>query len=364
MSEGITALGQKIARQIALQGPMTVADYMAQVLTDSAEGYYMTNDPFGQAGDFTTAPEISQMFGELLGLWCTEVWRRMGEPAAFNLVELGPGRGTMMSDMLRAAQLAPGFLEAMSLHLVEVSPTLKDLQGERLGNFEPNWHDDVTGVPEGPTILVANEFFDALPIRQFARAEGGWCERLIVLNAQHRLALTHSPPLPGAEHLVPEALRGAQPGEIVEVSPTSHNVIGEIGRRVATDGGAALLIDFGPRISRAGETLQAVRQHKAHDILDAPGTADLTAHVDFASLMETAKASGGKVHGPVSQGRFLRRLGLDVRADALVAQATEEQAQQIESARHRLCDTEEMGALFQVIAVASPALGVLDDLED
>ena len=342
---------------------MTVADYMAQVLTDAADGYYMTNDPFGQAGDFTTAPEISQMFGELIGLWCTEVWRRMGAPATINLVELGPGRGTMMSDMLRAAQLAPGFLEAASLHLIEVSPTLKALQGEKLAPFEPTWHDDLSSVPEGPALLVANEFFDALPIRQFARAEGGWCERLIVLNAQHRLALSLSPPLPGAEHLVPEALREAEPGKIVEVSTTSHNLIGEIGRRVKQHGGAALLIDFGPRISRAGETLQAVRQHRAHDILEAPGTADLTAHVDFASLMETARATGATVHGPIGQGRFLRRLGLDVRADGLLSQATEDQIRDIESARHRLTDAEEMGTLFQVMAVASPALGALEDLD-
>ncbi|MDJ0609623.1 MAG: SAM-dependent methyltransferase [Kiloniellales bacterium] len=358
-----TPLGRRIARRIALHGPITVAEYMAQVLTDSAEGYYMTGDPFGRSGDFTTAPEISQMFGELFGLWCTEIWRRMGAPAPFRFVELGPGRGTMMADMLRAAQVAPGFVESAEIHLVEVSPALRKCQAERLAAFRPSWHNELAGVPDGPMILVANEFLDALPIRQLTRAETGWCERMVVADAEESLGFALAPPSAAAQHLVPPALREAEPGQMIEVSPAGHTLVGDIAGRVGRDGGAAILIDFGPAQSRTGESLQAVRRHAAHDVLTQPGTADLTAHVDFASLAQTARTAGAAVYGPIAQGRFLRRLGLDVRADALLKQATEAQARDIEAARRRLSDSEEMGDLFKVLAIAAPALGPLEDLE-
>ncbi len=358
-----TPLGRRIARRIALHGPITVAEYMAQVLTDSAEGYYMTGDPFGRSGDFTTAPEISQMFGELFGLWCTEIWHRMGKPAHFHFVELGPGRGTMMADMLRAAQVVPGFLESAAIHLIEVSPALRKCQADRLAAFRPTWHNELAGVPDGPVILVANEFVDALPIRQLTRAEAGWCERIVVAEPGDSLAFALAPPSSAAENLVPPGLRDAEPGQMIEVSPAAHSLVGDIAGRVSRDGGAAILIDFGPAESRTGESLQAVRRHAAHDVLTEPGTADLTAHVDFASLAQTARGAGAAVYGPITQGRFLRRLGLDVRAEALLKQATEAQAREIDAARRRLCDSEEMGTLFKVLALADPALGPLDDLE-
>jgi NADH dehydrogenase [ubiquinone] 1 alpha subcomplex assembly factor 7 len=355
----VTPLGERIVRRVASHGPITLADYMAQVLTDPQHGYYMSGDPFGRRGDFVTAPEISQMFGELIGLWCVDTWQRMGAPAPFLLVELGPGRGTLMADALRAARVEPGFCAAAELHLIEVSPDLRDRQRAALSGYPANWHYGIADLPDGPVLLVANEFFDALPVRQFERAAEGWCERMVVLDTAGKLALGLSPPSPAAALIVPEALRESPPGSLVEVSPAAVGIAAALGRRIGVDGGAALIVDYGRAQSGTGISLQAVRRHAPHAVLEDPGSADLTAHVDFAALAGAAEEAGARALGPATQGAFLRRLGLAARAEALSRRATPAQARDVEAARRRLCDADQMGELFKVLAVAHPSLGRL-----
>ena len=339
---------------------MTVAEFMAAVLTDPDHGYYMTADPLGAGGDFTTAPEISQVFGELLGLWCVDCWQALGEPAAIQLVELGPGRGTLMADVLRAARLAPGFRDAARLHLVEVSPALRARQQAALADVPlahaPQWHDHLGDVPDGPLLLLANEFFDALPIRQFEKAPRGWCERLVRLDDSGAgFAFTLSPLGPAAATLIPPALQKAPQDTVAEVSPAGLGLAGEVGRRLAGYGGAALIIDYGPTAPSGLPTLQAVRRHKPQSVLEAPGSADLTAHVDFSALAQAARESGAVAHGPVSQGVFLAALGIEQRAEALTKGATSVQSSDIAAAVKRLIDPAEMGALFKVLALTGPA---------
>jgi NADH dehydrogenase [ubiquinone] 1 alpha subcomplex assembly factor 7 len=359
----MTPLGQRIARRIARHGPITVADYMALALTDPGLGYYMQGDPFGPRGDFVTAPEVSQMFGELIGLWCIDSWQRMGAPAEFMLAELGPGRGTLMADALRAARVAPAFLDAAEVHLVEASPSLRARQAETLGSGRACWHDSLSELPEAPLLVIANEFFDALPVRQFERRAEGWCERLVVLDSAGELAFGHSRADPAIELLLPAALRAAPSGSLVEVSPAALGLAADIGRRVAgrggARGGAALIIDYGHAESTPGATLQALRHHARHEVLADPGEADLTAHVDFAALAQAAAAAGAACRGPVAQGTFLTRLGLEARAEALVRTATPEQGRDIEGARARLAGPEQMGEHFKALALAHPDLGPL-----
>ena len=355
----MSTLGDLIARRIASQGPITVADYMAQVLTDPQHGYYMSGDPFGRGGDFVTAPEISQMFGELIGLWCVDTWQRMGTPARILLVELGPGRGTLMADALRAAALAPEFLAAAELHLIEVSPALRDRQRAALGTRPVTWHEGLADLPEGPLLLVANEFFDALPVRQFERSAEGWCERMVVLDGAGELAFGLSPPSPAAALLVPAALRDAPPGSLVEVSPGALGLAAALGRRIRDQGGAALIVDYGHTETATGISLQALRRHAPHGVLQDPGSADLTAHVDFAALVRAAEEAGVRAQGPVPQGAFLKRLGLEARAATLLRTATPAQARDVEAARRRLSEADQMGQLFKVLALADQALGPL-----
>ncbi len=352
-------LAARIARRIARGGAITVAEYMAQVLTDPQDGYYMTGDRFGRRGDFITAPEISQMFGELIGLWCVDSWQRLGAPENLLLVELGPGRGTLMADALRAAKLMPDFLAAIRLHLVEVSPALRDRQAETLKDWAVEWHAELAALPAGPMLLIANEFFDALPIRQIERTADGWCERLVGLNAAGRLEFALSAPSPACALLVPEALRDTPPGGVVEISPAALNIASEIARRIAAHAGAALIIDYGRCESAAGPSLQAVRQHQSYAVLEDPGSADLTAHVDFAALAAAATIAGAEVRGPVAQGGFLKALGIDARTEALLGSATPNQARDINAARDRLVNPNQMGALFKVLALTRPGLVTL-----
>ncbi|MCH8808415.1 MAG: SAM-dependent methyltransferase [Proteobacteria bacterium] len=358
----MTALGELIAARIARLGAITVADYMAEAVAHPDHGYYMSGDPFGARGDFVTAPEISQMFGELIGLWCADTWARMGGPEPVLLVELGPGRGTLMADALRAARVTPGFGAALRLHFVEISPALRARQGQTVAQSadaaRPTWHESLDQVPDGPLLLVANEFFDALPIRQFEKRPEGWCERLVTLAPDgETFAFALAPPGPQAAALLPAALRAAAPGAVAEVSAPAIAIAGEIGRRLATGGGAALIIDYGHAEPRTGATLQAVRRHAAHPVLEDPGAADLTAHVDFAMLARAATEAGARAHGPVPQGRFLEALGIGARARALGESATPDQAREIASALHRLTHPREMGELFKVLALAHPDLG-------
>lgn len=358
----MTPLGDRLAAKIRAHGPITVFDYMQACLGDPEHGYYTTRDPLGRGGDFTTAPEISQMFGELIGLWCAERWRAMGGPGAFILCELGPGRGTLMADALRAAKGVPGFVDAARLHLVERSPALAARQRDALAAAglatPPAWTGELAEVAEGPLILIANEFLDALPIRQFVRAAGGWHERTVVLDAAgggFRFGIAANPTSPAP---VPAAVASrAAAGDLFETSPLAQDCLAEVGRRLAAAPGAALFVDYGHPLSAAGETLQAVRDHAYAGVLDEPGEADLTAHVDFQAMAAAASASGAAVFGPVEQGTFLDRLGLGARAAMLLGRATPAQAAEIASARHRLTAADGMGRLFKALAVQHPALG-------
>jgi NADH dehydrogenase [ubiquinone] 1 alpha subcomplex assembly factor 7 len=356
----VTPLGERIAAHIARLGPITVAEYMVQVLTHPDDGYYMTGDPFGARGDFVTAPEISQMFGELIGLWCADTWQRMDAPAEVLLVELGPGRGTLMADALRAARALPAFRRALRLHLVEVSPALRARQQAALAReagLSPTWHERLDQVPEGPMLLVANEFFDALPVHQFERQAEGWRERVVALAPDGAsLAFALAPPEARTLALVPPELREAAPGAVVEVSTTATLIAAEIGRRLAARGGAALIVDYGHARPRAEATLQAVRGHARHDPLAEPGSADLTAHVDFTALARAAGEAGAHAHGPIPQGRFLTALGIEARAAGLAAAATPAQAGDLAAALRRLTDATEMGALFKALALGHPDL--------
>jgi SAM-dependent MidA family methyltransferase len=316
-----------------------VAAYYARVAT-----------PFGRAGDFTTAPEISQAFGEVLGLWAAITWQLMGAPTPVLLVEAGPGRGTLMADALRAiGDVALPFRQALRLHLVETSPTLRETQRRMLGDAVVAWHDDLAAVPPGPMLLLGNEFLDALPIRQFVRRGEGWAERHVAEGAFVELPAEAPPALPA------EAPEGA----VREVCDAARAILRALAARLAGQGGAALFLDYGPAASGFGESLQAVAgQQRGLDPLADPGSADLTAHVDFGALAEAARAAGAATHGPLPQGLFLQRLGLMTRA-AMLARSRPRLAGEILSGAERLVAAEGMGRLFKALAVCDPRLGPL-----
>ena len=348
----MTPLAEKLAAQIRLSGPITVADFMAACLADPEYGYYMQGDPFGRAGDFITAPEISQIFGELVGLWTIGVWEMMGSPDPFVLAELGPGRGTLMADMLRTGRVKPSFLKAASVHLVEMSPRLKAVQQAALASsgHAVQWHARIDDIPRAPTIFVANEFFDAMPVRQFQWQDGAWAERVIGLSDDNELTIGLSP--------VSQRPAGITlpDGAIVEASPTGKAVMTLIGERIARDHGAALIIDYGSDKPGIGDTLQAVRRHKYESPFAMPGEADVTAHVDFATLARTASETGIEPRPVVTQGEFLVRLGLVERAQVLGRDQDTKTRDGIASAIERLAGPKAMGTLFKVLAVASPGL--------
>ena len=355
----MTALADLITRRIRATGPLIVAEFMSEAMQHPRLGYYATRDPLGAAGDFITAPEISQVFGELIGLWCADVWARMGRPDPVLLVELGPGRGTLMADALRALTVAPDFRRALRVHLVETSPALRALQARTLAEAAPTWHERLDTVPVGPLLLIANEFLDALPIRQFERRGSRWHERRVGLAPDGRtLAFALDPvPSPSAT-LLPPRLAAVPEGSVAEVCPAALGLADELARRIVTDGGAALFIDYGHGQSACGDTLQAVRQHRFHPVLEAPGSADLTAHVDFEAFAGAAHAAGARTCGPVTQDDFLRALGIELRARQLVANASAETGATIRGGVHRLIDADEMGTLFKVLALTHPDLPV------
>jgi NADH dehydrogenase [ubiquinone] 1 alpha subcomplex assembly factor 7 len=350
----MSALAGHLRRLIAADGPIPVSRYMAEALGHPEHGYYAKRDPLGRAGDFITAPEVSQMFGELIGLWCVEVWRRLGAPRRLQLLELGPGRGTLMADALRAAGVQPDFLQAVAVHLVETSPALTALQRQRLQGHDATWHRSLESVPPGAVVAVANEFFDALPVRQFERHDAGWRERLIAAR-DDGLGFVLSP-TPLSASLLPAPLAAAPVGSTVEIAPARQATMVALAERIVAHGGAALVIDYGHARSAPGDTLQAVRRHAYHDVLSDPGEADVTAHVDFQALAEAAAAAGGEAHGPISQGAFLGALGIDLRAARLAA-GSPERAAEIDRAKARLVAPGQMGRLFKVMAVTRPDFG-------
>mgnify|MGYP006285579797 CR=1 FL=1 len=344
----MSALAALLLRRIAADGPMSVAEYMAEALLHPEHGYYATRDPLGRAGDFTTAPEITQMFGELVGLALAQAWLEGGAPAPVTLAELGPGRGTLMADALRAAARVPGFRDAARLHLVERSAPLRAAQAEWLGGPDPVWLDAAEDLPEdAPLFVVANEFLDALPIRQFRRDPGGWRE--VMVTAQDgRLAFALGPPAPLAA--LDHRLGDTAPGEVVEICPALSAQIDALARRIARHGGLALIVDYGGWRSR-GDTLQAVRAHARADPLEEPGAADLTAHVDFEAVAAAARAAGAEAWGPEPQGAWLMRLGLGQRAEALARGLEGEALKTHRAAFRRLTEAGGMGTVFQAMAL-------------
>jgi NADH dehydrogenase [ubiquinone] 1 alpha subcomplex assembly factor 7 len=386
----MNALGQRIARLIEAQGPISIAQFMTLALHDPQGGYYATRDPFGARGDFVTAPEVSQMFGEMLGLWIAQSWHDQGKPDA-RLVELGPGRGTLMSDALRVIrQLMPEFLQRVEVVLVEASPTLRQIQSEMLSAFaqvtpphpalsplgEEGENKETSLAPAGgegrgegvvqlgwlnqfddtladkPLFLLANEFFDALPVRQFVKTERGWCERMVVAR-DGVLDFALSPEaIPNAA--LPPNRDGAPVGAFHETSPTAAAIVQQIAETIARRGGAALIVDYGYGAEAGfGETLQAVAAHKYASVLDAPGDADLSAHVDFAALAQTAREAGAAPFGPVPQGEFLEALGIVQRA-ATLARGKLGSAPEIDGQLERLILPNRMGALFKALAILPP----------
>lgn len=340
-------LSERIARLIAAQGPISVAQFMAMALHDPQAGYYATREPLGAGGDFITAPEVSQMFGELLGLWIVQAWRDQGQPSPARLVEFGPGRGTMMADVLCAARADPDFLAGLDVVLVEASPPLCAVQAATINYPIVRWVDrfDESSM-DRPLFVLANEFFDALPIRQFVMADGGWRERMVAVDETGALAFALSPDASPLD--VPAERSGADNGAIYEVSPSREAIVEQIAHAIARKGGAALIVDYGYGEGAGfGETLQAVSEHKFADILEAPGEADLSSHVDFAALIHAAQRAGAAAYGPVEQRTLLCDLGIVQRAEAL----SRNHLQSMEDQLNRLILPEEMGTLFKAMAI-------------
>jgi len=345
-----------IREKIQSDGPLPLEDYMELCLAHPEYGYYRTRDPLGASGDFVTAPEVSQMFGEVIGAWVAHIWMTMAQPDPFLLVELGPGRGTLMADMLRTAGQIPGFAAGARVCLVETSPSLIERQKATILPITENvkWFDHISELPEGPSIVIANEFFDALPIRQLIRLEDKWQERAISLGDDGTLLWSHREGN-DLEPLVAPNLRGSEPGTIIEVAPVRNGAATQIANRYGEYPGAALIIDYGFVGPQAGDSFQAVHRHAYSDPLADPGAADLTTHVDFNGIAHAASAAGANVYSPIPQGAFLESLGIGPRADQL-REANPEKKANIDIDLARLVSPDQMGALFQVLMFTSPEL--------
>jgi NADH dehydrogenase [ubiquinone] 1 alpha subcomplex assembly factor 7 len=347
----VTPLAQRLAAEIAAGGPISVAQFMRAALYDPQHGYYATRAALGAEGDFTTAPEISQIFGELIGLWLVQVWLDLGAPAPFQLVELGPGRGVLMADALRAARVRPAFLEAARLTLVEVNPALREEQRARLRGHAVSHVARLEEAPPGPMLLLANEFLDCLPIRQFVRAGSVWREKLVGVGADGALRFGLSEPLAGA---MPAAAAAHAPeGAVAEIAPELPALVDVVAERLHAAPGRALFIDYGYAATEGADTLQALARHSKVDPLAAPGEADLTAHVDFGALARLARERALQVDGPLAQGAFLAALGAQARGRALCA-AHPGKAAMIQAGLDRLVAPEQMGTLFLAMALGSP----------
>lgn len=343
-----------ILREKILQsGPLSIADYMELCLAHPEHGYYRKQDPFGLRGDFITAPEISQIFGEMIGVWAYEMWRRLGA-GAMSLVELGPGRGTLMADLLRATRNMPGFHDAITIHMVETSPTLANAQYIKLRNEHPRieWLDGFEEVPEAPLLVVANEFFDALPIRQYVMTDGGMCERRVGWNEETQALefVLGNPSLSLAK-----SGQKIADGTVMEQCPAARSVMRQLAARLHAHGGAALVIDYGYLGDAHRDTLQAVKAHHYHPVLADPGDADLTAHVDFNTLANVAEGEGVALFGPIAQGKFLRQIGAELRLEMLLKHAVGEQKNELIGGLERLMSPQAMGDLFQVMGLSFPA---------
>ncbi|HYM99669.1 MAG TPA: SAM-dependent methyltransferase [Aestuariivirgaceae bacterium] len=353
MNREAAPLELELVGMIEAAGPMPLDRYMALCLGHPLYGYYMTRDPLGSAGDFTTAPEVTQMFGEIIGIWCMQCFEVMGKPQGFDLIELGPGRGTLMSDLLRAARAMPEFLERVRIRLVEMSPVLRAAQEKALTGTPAavTWHDSLDGIPSAATLLIANEFFDALPVRQFQRLQQGWAERAIGLK-EGKLAMG----------LIPTALKlpdwtaQAKEGDIAEMRPAAAHWGASIGERLAHNLGAALIIDYGHLRSSLGDTLQGVRHHQMVSVLERPGDTDLTSHVDFEALGQAIRSGGASLWPAMTQASFLHDMGLELRAGILARNASEAEKRDLSAAMERVAGPKQMGHLFKVMAATSRGL--------
>ncbi len=357
-------LAIKLKARIEQQGPLTLHDYMQACLGDPEFGYYIARDPFGLSGDFITAPDVCQIFGELLGLWCVQVWTQLGQPSSCKLIELGPGRGALMSDALRAAALVPEFLQSVEVHFVETSKALRAEQKHRItsqakehGRELPQlfWHDRLQDVPPGPSLLLANEFLDALPIRQYQFKLGAWFERLVGLGdtgAFIYVLAEHPSNNPDDLSLMQ---RAPVDGDVLETRPATKALLKQIAKRASTHAFHGLFVDYGYGKRAFGDSFQAIKNHQFADPLRDQGLADLTAHVDFSSLVQTADELGLNISGPVTQRDFLIALGVQERAAQLMqAQENLSGAEQFMTGLQRLIDPDQMGSLFKVVALAAP----------
>jgi len=353
-----TLLAVRLKERIAREGPIPVADYMEACLADQDAGYYPSRQPIGADGDFITAPEVSQIFGELLGLWAVAVWQSMGEPKPVVVAELGPGRGTLMADALRAWRSVPRFLESVQVAMVETSPVLRDVQQTALHGAEAPilWCGQLADVPKGPLIVIANEFVDALPVRQLVWRDGAWRERCVCIGPRGGFAFCEGRPAPNENLKHAAHALNVPDGSILEIRPAGNALISGLAARAREAPLTALILDYGHEETACGDTLQAVSRHSFVDPLEAPGGVDLTAHVDFAALKDSAVAHGLAAYGPIPQGEFLLKLGLEARREALCKTATPEQQQEIVSGTNRLTDPSAMGLLFKGLAMTRAGL--------
>jgi len=350
----MSPLEQHIRKLIVRDGPLSVAAYMDLALQHPVYGYYRQHDPLGRDGDFITAPEISQMFGEMLGLWAADVWRQLGQPRHIILLELGPGRGTLMTDMLRATAKIVDFHKSIDLYFLESNQSLRHVQQEKLHPYNPSYVDDLDQLPLEPTLIIANEFFDALPILQFEKTFQGWRERKItIVNNELNFVMAAPDLMPS---LTPHRLQDVKPGFVFEYSPESLRVARQISRHVLKNKGAALIVDYGFLEPSGQSTFQAIAHHAYANVLQNPGEIDLTAHVDFHALKMVAQEEGGYVGGPLGQGALLKNLGIEIRAAQLKSIANAAQGADINNALLRLTDDAYMGALFKALTIASSSI--------
>ncbi len=358
---------ERISERIKSEGAISTAEYIALCLLDPIDGYYPTRDPLGSDGDFITAPEISQMFGEVLGLWAIQCWQDMGSPKRVHLIELGPGRGIMMSDMLRAARLAPDFLAAIHVHLIEASAALEAVQAATLAHagVPIAWATDLSGIPDGPCIIIGNEFLDCLPVRQFIQKDrfagaAGWHERIVTWDDDKKalaFAISPAPISQTVQASLPSAQKDAKNDELIEVCATAHQILDLIKDRFERAPGRALFIDYGPENTEFGDTLQALKRHEKVGVFSDPGNTDLTARVDFSALQEMAQSLSLPVTDTVPQNAFLSKLGLEIRAVTL-ARAKPDSKTVLARQMERLTSPEQMGTLFKAICFQSQNLSV------
>ncbi len=349
----VTPLELRLRHIIKTAGSISVARFMQIALSDPEYGYYQTRDPLGVRGDFITSPEISQIFGEIIGLWCVVTWQNAGRPRNIILVELGPGRGTLMSDILETTKkVSQEFINALKVHLIETSPALKKLQKAVLRDYEITWHNDIETIPSEPALIIANEFFDALPTEQYVMTKDGWYQRHITVDQEYdKLSFINVPITKEESPIFPHQISNAKIGSIFERNDISEGIMKSIAERTRDNGIASLIIDYGHTQTQLGGTLQAVKSHNYHNPLTDMGEIDLTSHVDFEALAATSESLGTRVHGPITQRDFFRTLGIQQRTAILAAKAKGGQVSLLLEGSRRLIAKDGMGTLFKVMAI-------------